>query len=560
MASISKIAFKLFTFSTVVFVYSCANQMGPSGGEIDKTPPAIEEITPVSGTVNFTGDVIEVTFSEYVDKRSVRDAIFISPSIDGKIEYDWSGRTLQLEFEKPFRKNTTYIITFGTDIIDVNNRNPMAESFNLTFSTGSKIDNGKISGKVYDEKPAGTMVFAYVITDTLANPMTQKPNYLSQVGINGNYELLGLSKGKYLVFAVKDDFKDLIYNIGDDYYGAPSQFVNFTEIDSVFAGLDFFLTKEDTGKPHLSSVTLTDRNHALIEFLEPVDSTKLNNTNFFFYDSTVNRGVLIDYVYKGTGKSAQWYLSFSDSLSEENDNYLFVKNILDKNGNMLRMESVSVIPSSKADTTVPAFSKHKTSLPNNQVDPLNPKLELLFSEGINSTQFLKAVKVIDKNENTIRFTFKKNDDANFELIIQEKLKSKSDYKILLDLSLMPDAAGNKLDSVHTVKFQTISDLDFSGVAGEVKNLGKDKKVMAVLKSADNKEISYISETKPDHSFIFEKVQPGKYFLWSFCDDDSNAQYSKGAVSPLHFSEMFKFYPDTLNLRARWPVGDVIIKY
>ena len=37
-------------------------------------------------------------------------------------------------------------------------------------------------------------------------------------------------------------------------------------------------------------------------------------------------------------------------------------------------------------------------------------------------------------------------------------------------------------------------------------------------------------------------------------------YDYGNVQPLQLAEEFTFYPDTLNLRARWPVGDVKINY
>ena len=76
----------------------CANQLPPAGGEVDKIPPSIIEVYPPDGTTNYDENYFELNFSEYVDKRSVRDAIFISPFIEGNFTYSWSGTALEVTF------------------------------------------------------------------------------------------------------------------------------------------------------------------------------------------------------------------------------------------------------------------------------------------------------------------------------------------------------------------------------------------------------------------------------------------------------------------------------
>jgi len=44
------------------------------------------------------------------------------------------------------------------------------------------------------------------------------------------------------------------------------------------------------------------------------------------------------------------------------------------------------------------------------------------------------------------------------------------------------------------------------------------------------------------------------------ENNKNGKYDFGTISPFKFSEEFKFYPDTLNLRARWPIGGVNIDF
>jgi len=48
---------------------------------------------------------------------------------------------------------------------------------------------------------------------------------------------------------VKEENKNRIYNIGEDMYGAPFLEITLTDSDSLFEGLNFRLTKEDTLAP-----------------------------------------------------------------------------------------------------------------------------------------------------------------------------------------------------------------------------------------------------------------------------------------------------------------------
>jgi hypothetical protein len=91
MAEFGKQVIKNFFFiSLAVLLSFCANQLPPGGGDIDRIPPEIVEVYPENGSTNFEDDYFELGFSEYVDKRSVKDAIFISPAIEKALELDWS--------------------------------------------------------------------------------------------------------------------------------------------------------------------------------------------------------------------------------------------------------------------------------------------------------------------------------------------------------------------------------------------------------------------------------------------------------------------------------------
>ncbi|MCF8240810.1 MAG: Ig-like domain-containing protein [Melioribacteraceae bacterium] len=563
MAGFTKIniAKALTVLLITLVMIKCANQLPPGGGEIDKIPPEVLEILPTNGTTNFSGEYFEITFSEYVDKRSVQDAIFISPAIEGSMEYDWSGTSVEVYFVDTLKENTTYSISIGTDVKDIKNGNRMAEAFNFAFSTGDKIDSYEIHGKVYDKDPSGIMIYAYKKDTTEYNPLEIKPDYISQVGNNGKYKLLGLSEGIYRVFAVYDDFMDFIYAVGEDRYGAPYKEVFLNKSDSLFSTLDFQMTKEDTSRPHLQNVTMTDINHFFLEFSEALDSTKLSTQNFYLYDSTADKRIDVRQVFKGKAKKNELFVTITDSLSDENLIYLAAENFYDKFGNMQLNEQLGITVNTKPDTIKPFIFIINTEFPKYQVDFDNPYIDITFDDGVDTALAKTGILIEDVKEIPVEKEINFIDNSSFRIKIIQKLKPKREFKLKIDMNKVIDAAGNKLDSVIVYQFKTVNDLDFTGVSGKLINIDEVNNPKIVLENIDPKlKIKYVTDPQQDGVYEFDRVVPGKYFVWSFEDVNENRQFDFGEIYPYQTSERFTFYSDTLNIRPRWPYGDVFIEY
>ncbi|MEJ2507582.1 MAG: Ig-like domain-containing protein, partial [Ignavibacteriaceae bacterium] len=127
---------KLVTLILLILLAGCANQLPPGGGEVDKIPPEVVDVYPPDETINFDDDYIEIEFSEYVDKRSFQEALFISPFIEGGLDFSWTSSTVTIEFKEKLKKDITYTVNVGSDVVDLNNKNRMANSYSFTFSTG----------------------------------------------------------------------------------------------------------------------------------------------------------------------------------------------------------------------------------------------------------------------------------------------------------------------------------------------------------------------------------------------------------------------------------------
>ncbi|MDD8019328.1 MAG: hypothetical protein PHP42_13230, partial [Bacteroidota bacterium] len=60
-------------------------------------------------------------------------------------------------------------------------------------------------------------------------------------------------------------------------------------------------------------------------------------------------------------------------------------------------------------------------------------------------------------------------------------------------------------------------------------------------------------------FNFTLLPEGRYTLKAFEDRNDNGIHDAGKIFPYQQGEKFTFYPDTIRVRARWPVDGVIFK-
>lgn len=538
------------------FIFGCANQLPPSGGDVDTTPPEIIESYPPDGTVNYKENYFEFKFSEYVDKRSFREAIFISPATEGEMEIDWTGRTVTVTFPDGFKPNITYVVNIGTDVVDLNNRNRMASSYTLTFSTGNDIDRRKISGKVFGKDVEGTLIFAYLMQDDTSNYLNSKPFYISQVGKNGTFKLEGLASGGYRIFAVKDQFKDLLFQSDQDLIGIPYQDVFFTKSDSSFDGLNFFIFKVDTNKPKLMEALMTDENHIITKFSEEIDTSSIKADNFRIVDSADVLVSNILYTFKSINKKEEIVLVPEEKLNSSEELFLVAENFADVKGNVNDSDRVSLIISDRIDTT---SIKLIRTIPqqNSRIDFLDPKIYAYFDDAFNKEKIKNSVQLKDSLGVVIPVGIFFPNDAT--LMIKPLINLRPDHNFILsiDLKNFEDANGNKTDSLYQLKFSTLNGLEFTGVSGKVST--SDSSLILVLENINNPEQKYFQKPDANSNFSFDRIEAGTYRLWAFEDKDNDGKYDYGWFAPFRYSERFYVYPEELNLRPRWSLTDLLFR-
>ena len=220
-----------------VFVYSCAHQLPPPGGEDDTTPPKIINISPEPNSINFRGNNIEIEFDEYVDRRSFEESIFISPKPKGEVSFSWSGTEVEIEFDDDLDRNKTFMFIINKGLRDVRGGNYITEPIVFAISTGSNIDKGKVSGKVYTDNFDDIVILAYILTsknENELNPEEKLADYIIQVNATGSYAFENLPSKRFRLFALRDSDRNFLYDKGFDEIAVLSQdlFVSDTLIVS----------------------------------------------------------------------------------------------------------------------------------------------------------------------------------------------------------------------------------------------------------------------------------------------------------------------------------------
>ncbi len=538
--------------------------MAPTGGPADTTPPTIVETYPTSGTTNFHDNYFRIAFSEYVDKRSVDESIFLSPDL-GELELDWSGTEVEIKFTDSLRTNTTYVLTLGTDVKDLRNGNRMAEAFSLAFSTGDHIDSGAIAGKIFDEKPEGVMLFAYLLDningDTL-NPNHTKPDYLTQTGKDGTFLLPFLRLGNYRLIAVRDEYKNLFYDQQTDQYGVPQSEFLLTNEHDITQNVQIRLTIEDTSAPFLSSARAIDKQHVLLRFSEYIDTSSLRAEHISIVDTLTNsRLTIIDAAPYDTSL-AEAILLTTDQDSTKTYR-VRISQSRDMFGNEILSSSkpVDFDGSNVPDTMKPRISLLNISDNSNDVFP-DDSIHFGISEWILKQKFEQSLSLTDSSKKSINGDLSLWNSTHGIFVPKMPLTYGMPYTLNIILDSLIDVAGNRFDdSVRVFKFQVIDKDNLGTISGSVLNethrdSGKIFLSAVPLSSELRKREAALEKSG---AFLFDNLQEGRYVLTAFVDSDSNNTYSFGRLTPFTPSERFVYYSDTLKVRARWSVEGVNIR-
>ena len=542
-----KIIFSFLIFSILIFV-GCANQLPPGGGPEDREAPQIIRTFPENGTLNYNKNFVEFEFSEYINKRTVTNSIFISPYFSDEIETKWSGKKLRLIFPEKLKENKTYVISLGTDITDLRG-NKLDETFTLTFSTGSKIDQGVISGRVYDSKPDGIMIFFYLL-DSMKQEVdysNTKPDFVCQTSKDGSFILTGLPEGIFRIIAVRDQMRNLLYDVNEDEIGLPFKNYQLSDTLRIIRNVQFEMMKVDTIKPVLNSVKFVDLNHIMLNFNEPIDLSTIRLENIFIYDSLQVEKFNPAGFYSVEKNSLM--LTFQ-TLQSDKDYLISLKGIKDLSGNEIDSTTQIFFTEMVVDTIPVMIKTVQGNFSSSSLEYFNPEIEIIFNDLVYIDDFLRSFTVSDTSGKEINFSVTRKDSAGF-LVRLEALKQKEKIITKINLSLLVDMSGNRIDSIFTKSFDANSDADYGLISGNIRNrFTSDENLLVEAKSLSSDKIYRVMVK--EEQYQIKNVLPGNYFVKVYLQNGS--ENPKNLLR--NFSSPFIYHQDTIKVKSRWPTTDV----
>ncbi len=559
-----------FLFLLSFLSISCAVQQGPQGGPIDTEPPSIIFTAPAEYSTNVRDKRILLEFSKYVDQRTVEESIFVSPYV-GELEFDWSGKEVEITFTDPLRNNTTYVITAGTDIRDLHNSNRMAQAFTLAFSSGATIDRGAIEGRVYtmkpEDKPEGVMIFAYAIdginADTL-NPGTIKPDYITQTGTNGTFSLRHLSFGSYRIVAVRDEYRNLLYDREVDEFAVPSIALKLTASDTLTRGVYMKLSKEDTTAPRLIKLEAKNANHLFAEFSEPLDTSSVVSSHWSIADTLTRNSLPILSLYPNLPNLTSFTVVTARQDSQHSYR-LTVEGVADLAGNRINKtaNTLNVAGSGAKDTVGLKIGSISVNDSTRGVELL-PSIRIIFSDAVNRTKTNEAIRFEESMGKRIESTQRWLSDEALVVTPQKRLQSKTWYRLTLAMRQVEDLSSiPSRDSTKTFRLETLDEETLSSIEGTVEDPRSadagGRIVVTASNVADRNSRPYIAIASTTGTFIFPEILEGRYVLQAYRDQNMNGRFDFGLPFPFAPAERLSALTDTLKVRARWPLEGVRIE-
>jgi len=553
-----------------ITLWGCANQQPPEGGPIDLTAPLIIAIYPDSNKLNFNDNKLKLEFDRYVEERTFEESIFISPYV-GTLEFDWSGTEVKITFSEKLRRNTTYVVNIGTDVQDkYRGRMRMAKAYTLAFSTGPDIDRGGIEGFVFpmkkDDAVSGIMIFAYqldVLNPDTLNPETAKPDFITQTGKSGDFFLHHIPFGNYRIFAIRDEYRNLVYDREVDEYGVPSNSIHISQSDTLAAGVLMQLAKEDTSGPRLVKASILDRNHVIAEFSESIHPSSITLTSFSIADTAERKPLELITVYPDPSKPKS-IMAVTQKQDSAKGYYFQVQSVTDSAGNKINPLANSVVfqGSPKADTIGPRLVSVSIKDSTQNID-LQPVFTLIFSSALAKTTSLDFVAILDNNKHQVAVEKKRLSDVLISIKPEQELLNRTWYMLRANLRELHDWKDSTCkDSTKVWRFETLDIEDMSSVEGTVVDSNTIDTVgrlyVTALEIGEKNPNSYIEPADAAGKFIFPIVAEGHYVFQAFRDRNRNGMYDSGKPFPFIFSERLSPLSDTLKVRARWPLEGVKI--
>lgn len=133
----------------VLVMVGCARPVVPAGGPEDLVPPRLVSSFPESGAVHVSPRVaLRVRFTEWIDPATAKASAVLVPIAARQPEIKLDGPDLLVIPKEPLDSPATYVLRLQPGLADWH-KAATRTAIEIPFSTGSQIDSGRFSAKVW---------------------------------------------------------------------------------------------------------------------------------------------------------------------------------------------------------------------------------------------------------------------------------------------------------------------------------------------------------------------------------------------------------------------------
>lgn len=547
----------------LIFGFSCAKQVAPTGGPVDREPPKLLECIPEKGSVNFSENRIRIFFDEYIRLNNLNQKLIISPPIEPAPDIRIRGKGIQIDLDpENLEENTTYNFNFNDAIAD-NNENNVLHSFIYAFSTGPYIDSLTVGGVVYDAYTRKPVDDAYVLLHNNLNDTafkTIRPVYLTKVDKNGKFKIPYIKEGTYNIFAIVDanynykfdQAEEQIAFIDSVIYPEVIKFEEIRIVDSID------IENNDTIKKELiipkqrfvpDSLTLLlfiedfenqyikDRKRKIRENIEIIfNRTQYNDFNFLVKD---DENAII--ICRENPDTVSIWLT-NEELIKKDTVFVWANYYSHHNPDSLISDTLRLTARDlkKTADTVLMFTA-----PTRKHPAKDYKLNFTF-----------PVKCFDESkiilEKLVDTVYEKQDLKIFTdslnplcLSIISDFEEGKNYRLAIDDDFAESFYG-LYNLADTIEFSITPEANFGSLVINIDN--DEKNYIVQLLRNDKKEY----ETIADKGIAeINYISPGAYKIKLIIDKNNNQRWDTGNFDKKIQPEPVLFYPGEIEIRANW---------
>lgn len=477
---------------------SCAKIVPPSGGPDENIAPTVLSTTPLNYSTQFREREIVFVFDEFVVLKDPANTISIIPSLNKPPKIRFEGKKMHFVFSEKLKENTTYQIKMYGAIAD-QHEGAVLNKFSYIFSTGDKIDSGKIGGKsinaLTNEEEKACLCVATENIDSF-----YKGKYLGRdlSAEDGTFQFENLKeKQLYEIYCFKDENKNNLWE-NDEKIGFVNRKVT-TKENLLVPIVDYnndqkiiSLKNEKPGKIEIVFAKIPIDAKITFDKLKDknVVAQKEEKKIILFFDTTYQVKEKLSIEAKGLPKEEKEVFLISETYK----------------GYQLRKNTYFT----------------KTRMETNVFDPSNG-VTLWWEYPIASIDTTK----IRIKEDTVREIIYKARIYKTQIIIDADWKIGKKYKFEIAKNAIQNSYFQENDSL-ILFFKAAAKKEKSAIALNIKDIEKDKQYLLIEKQGIEKNAGYyIIKNKERVKLTIPKLDEGTYSYILIYDENRNGQWDKG---------------------------------